>query len=206
MILAIDTSTGACSVALFGADGALLSEAHEVIGRGHAEKLVPMIEGVLDKHVPSQILVGVGPGSFTGIRVGIAAAQGMAIGWNVPVYGMSSLALIAASACDLEHGDGKVAAVMNGGHGELFIQTFASPSLKPIGEHQSLAPAVAARTIDAPLILGPAAETLVEERRTGQASICHPRAANALLLPPALRSLPTRPLYGRAPDAKPKAA
>lgn len=206
MILAIDTSTGACSVALFGADGALLSEAHEIIGRGHAEKLVPMVEQVLGGHVPARVLVGVGPGSFTGIRVGIAAAQGMAIGWNVPVAGMSSLALIAASACDLEHGDGLVAAVMNGGHGELFVQTFASPSLDPIGDHESLSPTDAARRIEAPLILGPAAETLVEARRTGQASICHPRAANALLLPEGLRTLAVRPLYGRAPDAKPKAA
>lgn len=206
MILAIDTSTGACSVALFGADGALISERHAIIGRGHAEKLVPMIHDALDHHVPSQILVGVGPGSFTGIRVGIAAAQGMAIGWGVPVHGMSSLALIAASASELEHGNGKVAAVMNGGHGELYVQSFAAPSLKPIGDHLSLDPASAARAIDAPLVLGPAAETLVEERRTGQAHVCHPRAAYALLLPGAQRRLAMRPLYGRTPDAKPQAA
>lgn len=206
MILAIDTSTSACSVALFGADGEVIAERHEILGRGHAEKLVPMIEEVLDHHVPSQILVGIGPGSFTGIRVGIAAAQGMAIGWGVPAHGLSSLALIAASACDSEHHGGKVAAVMNGGHGELFVQTFTSPTIKPLGDHVSLAPPAAAKAIDAPLVLGPAAETLVEERRAGQGIVCHPRAAHALLLPHALRTLPLRPLYGRAPDAKPKAA
>ena len=206
MILGIDTSTGACSVALFGAGGELLAERHEVIGRGHAEQLVPMVEEVLEGHIPSQILVGIGPGSFTGIRVGIAAAQGMAIGWGVPVHGLSSLALIAANATALQYEGGQVAAAMIGGHGELFVQSFTMPKLSPIGDHQSLAPPAAARVVDAPLVLGPAAETLVEERRAGQAEVCHPRAAHALLLPHALRTLPLRPLYGRAPDAKPKAA
>ena len=206
MILAIDTSTGACSVALFGADGKLLAQRHEVIGRGHAERLVPMIEDVLDHHVPSQILVGVGPGSFTGIRVGIAAAQGMAIGWGVPVHGLSSLGLIAAGARALGKTEGQVAAAMIGGHGELFVQQFSLPRLGALGDHQSLAPPAAARVIDAPLVLGPAAETLVEQRRAGQAEVCHPRAAHALDLPHALRTLPLRPIYGRAPDAKPKAA
>ncbi|WP_265571289.1 tRNA (adenosine(37)-N6)-threonylcarbamoyltransferase complex dimerization subunit type 1 TsaB [Sphingomicrobium nitratireducens] len=202
MILAIDTSTGACSVALFGAEGALVGEAHELIGRGHAEKLVPMIEAVIGNHIPSEILVGVGPGSFTGIRVGIAAAQGMAIGWGVPIRGLSSLALIAAAA---EEGE-TVAAAMVGGHGELFVQEFTRPKLHEIGQHESLSPPLAARCVKAPLVLGPAAERLVEERRTGHAIVCHPRAAHALRLPHALRTLEPKPLYGRPPDAKPKAA
>lgn len=206
MILAIDTSTGACSVALFGADGALIGERHEIIGRGHAEELVPMVDEVLDHHVPSQILVGVGPGSFTGIRVGIAAAQGMSIGWGIPAHGISSLALIAAASLDDEAPAATVAAAMNGGHGELFVQSFAMPKLTPLAEHQSLTPQAAAHAVDAPLVLGPSAETLVEERRSGQAIVAHPRAAHALRLPKALRSMALRPLYGRAPDAKPKAA
>lgn len=204
MILAIDTSTSACSVALLGGDGEIVGERHEIIGRGHAEKLVPMVHDVLDHHLPSQILVGVGPGSFTGIRVGIAAAQGMAIGWDVPLHGMSSLALIAAGA--IEDCDGKVAAVMKGGHAELFVQQFTCPELAAIGDHDSLSPPAAARAVDAPLVLGPAAETLVEERRAGEARVCHPRAAPALRRPEPLRSLGPRPIYGRAPDAKPKAA
>lgn len=204
MILAIDTSTGACSVALFGADGDVLGERHNIIGRGHAEQLVPMVRDILGGHVPALILVGVGPGSFTGIRVGIAAAQGMGIGWGVPVRGMSSLALIAAAASEEEVGT--VAAVMNGGHGELYVQSFALPALDPIDEYTSLTPASAARRVDASLVLGPAAETLVEARRAGEARVGHPHAAHALRLPGALRDLPLRPLYGRAPDAKPKAA
>src|SRR4030095_12140583 len=88
---------------------------------GHADGLVPMIEEMLDGHVPSKILVGWEGGSFTGLRVGIAAAHGMAIGWSIPLSGMNSLALLAASA---PPGEGKIAAAMTGGHGELFVQTF----------------------------------------------------------------------------------
>lgn len=202
MILAIDTSTAACSVALFGAGGELVGHAHEVLGRGHAEQLVPMIHRCIGDHVPAQILVGVGPGSFTGIRVGIAAAQGLAIGWKIPVHGLSSLALIAAEAV----GATKVAAAMQGGHGELFVQQFSCPPLTPDGDHQSLAPFAAARVIDAPCVMGPAAQNLIDARGSGEAMENYPDAANALHLPEALRSLPVKPLYGRAPDAKPKAA
>ncbi|MEO5971939.1 MAG: tRNA (adenosine(37)-N6)-threonylcarbamoyltransferase complex dimerization subunit type 1 TsaB, partial [Sphingomicrobium sp.] len=116
MILAFDTSTAACTAALFDADGACLARADEMIGRGHAERLVPMIEAMLDGRRATEVLVGVGPGSFTGIRVGIAAAQGLAIGWDAQIAGLSSLALLAAGAA----GDGPVAAAIDGGHGELF--------------------------------------------------------------------------------------
>jgi len=89
VILAIDTSTAACSAALFDADGACIACRDELIGRGHSERLVPMLDELLEGRRADRILVGVGPGSFTGIRVGIAAAQGMAIGWGCEVRGMS---------------------------------------------------------------------------------------------------------------------
>ena len=114
MILSLDTSTAACTAALLERDGTIVASRDEMIGRGHAERVVPMIEEMLDGHVPSKILVGVGPGSFTGLRVGIAAAHGLAIGWSVPLAGMNSLALLAASA---PAGEGKVAAAVAGGHG-----------------------------------------------------------------------------------------
>ncbi|HEV8407854.1 MAG TPA: tRNA (adenosine(37)-N6)-threonylcarbamoyltransferase complex dimerization subunit type 1 TsaB, partial [Sphingomicrobium sp.] len=72
MILAFDTSSAACTAALFEAD-ACIAHSDELIGRGHAERLVPMIAELLDGRRVDQILVGVGPGSFTGIRVAIAA-------------------------------------------------------------------------------------------------------------------------------------
>ena len=84
MILALDTSTAACTAALLERDGTIVASRDELIGRGHAERLVPMIEKCSTAMSRRKSLVGVGPGSFTGLRVGIAAAHGMAIGWSVP--------------------------------------------------------------------------------------------------------------------------
>ena len=200
MILALDTSTTACTAALLERDGTIVASRDEVIGRGHAERLVPMIEEMLGGHVPSKILVGVGPGSFTGLRVGIAAAHGMAIGWSVPLSGMNSLALLAASA---PPGEGKVAAAMAGGHGELFIQTFDRRKLTATGPILNLTPEAAARKVDAPLVVGSGAEALVEARHDGEAMPLLPTASRALALPELLRTQECKPIYARAPDAKP---
>jgi len=202
MILAIDCSTAACTAALFGADGNLLAERHEEIGRGHAERLVPLTAELLGAHIPSEILVGVGPGSFTGLRVAIAAAHGMAIGWSIPLCGLDSLALLAAGA-PLE---GSVAVAMLGGHGEWFVAEYVRPSLHLVRPLANLAPAAAARAIAAPLVVGSAAEALVALRGTGQAIPALPRAAHALRLPLALRTLDPRPVYSRSPDARPRQA
>ena len=202
MILAFDTSTPACTVALFAADGHLFASRDEVIGRGHAERLVPLIGEMLAGHMPSQLLVGVGPGSFTGLRIAIAAAQGLGIGWDVPVHGMSSLALLAVGA----PGDGPVAAALAGGHGELFVQQFRHGHFKPISDMLNLPATAEAEVIDAPLVVGTGAEALVAARGHGEVLALLPSAANALKLPLKLRSLEPRPLYARAPDAQPREA
>lgn len=199
MILALDTSTSACTAALFAADCSLFAARDEIIGRGHAERLVPLVAEMLGGHLPSQVLVGVGPGSFTGLRIAIAAAQGFAIGWDVPLFGMSSLALLAATA----PGDGPVAAALAGGHGELFVQQFRRAPLKPAGEVMNLPPAEAAKAVDAPLVVGSGAEALVAARGHGEALPIYPSAARALLLPPRLRHLDPKPLYARPADARP---
>ena len=202
MILAIDTSTAACSAALFDSDGTCIARKDELIGRGHSERLVPMLDEMLGGRRADQILVGVGPGSFTGIRVGIAAAQGLAIAWNCQLHGMSSLALLAAGA----HGDHPVAAAVDGGHGELFVQQFEGRSTEPIGDLLNLPPADAAAAVDAELVVGPAAQKLVDARGRGEAQERWPSASDALRLPGGLRSLPPKPVYARAPDAKAKVA
>jgi tRNA threonylcarbamoyl adenosine modification protein YeaZ len=202
MILAIDTSTAACTAALFDTSGTCLASRDEVIGRGHSERLVPMLDELLEGRRAERILVGVGPGSFTGIRVGIAAAQGLAIAWDCELSGMSSLALLAAGA----NGDGPVAAAVDGGHGELFVQQFDGRSLEPANDLSNLPPADAAARIDAPLVLGPGAAKLVEARGLGDARPAWPSARNSLRLPEELRSLPPRPVYARAPDARRNAA
>lgn len=202
MILAIDTSTAACSAALFDSAGECVAQRDEMIGRGHSERLVPMLDELLGGKRADSILVGVGPGSFTGIRVGLAAAQGLSIAWGCELNGVSSLALLAAGA----QSDGGIAAAVNGGHGELFVQQFAAGTLEPTSELFNLPPVEAARKIDADLVVGPGAQSLVEERGTGRAVEGWPSARNALRLPEQLRSLPARPIYARDPDARAKAA
>lgn len=202
MILAFDTSSAACTAALFDGSGACIARRDEQIGRGHSERLVPMIAELLNGRKPSCILVGVGPGSFTGIRVGIAAAQGLAIGWGVELAGMNSLALLAAGAAS----EGQVACAVTGGHGELFVQQFDATTAQPLSELANLAPQRAAAAISAALVIGSGARQLVEARGWGQARAAWPSAADALRLPELLRTLPAKPVYARAPDAQTKAA
>lgn len=198
MILVIDTATAACSVALVDGD-ALIEERHELVGRGHAERLVPMVEALLAGRRPEAILVDCGPGSFTGVRVGLAAAHGLAIGWGVPLTGYSSMAAVAA-AC---WAGGEIAVALEGGHGQLFVQTFGEEVMRPLDTLRSLPPAQAAAAVGAHRVAGSGASALVAARGAGEAIDALPRAADARLLPPALRSLPPRPIYGRAPDARP---
>lgn len=197
MILVIDTATAACSVALLDGD-VLIDERHEIIGRGHAERLLPLVGELLGGRRPSGIWVDCGPGSFTGVRVGVAAAQGLAIGWQVPLAGYSSMAIIAAPA-----DEGEVAVALHGGHGQLFVQSFRHGPLDPTDELRSLPPAEAAAAIGADLVRGSGAGALVNARGHGRAADALPRAAHAILLPEPLRRLRPRPIYGRAPDARP---
>lgn len=201
MILALDTSTAACTAALLEPDGTVHARRDDRIGRGHAEHLAPMIADMLDGHVPREVLVGVGPGSFTGLRIGIAAAHGLAIGWDVPVRGFNSLALMAVEA----NGDDPVAVAVTGGHGELFVQEFARRPFAARGPVMNLPPAEAAAAIEARFVVGSGAEALVAARGHGEARPLFPSASNAMKLPPLLRSLDCKPIYARAPDAKPKA-
>lgn len=200
MILAFDTSSAACTAALFDEDGACVARKDELIGRGHSERLVPMLAELLDGRRATRILVGVGPGSFTGIRVAIAAAHGLAIGWDAELMGMNSLALLAAGA------EGEVVACVTGGHGELFVQQFDS-ALEPASELLNLPPAAAAAATRAHLVIGSGSRQLVDARGWGEARDAWPSAANALKLPRNLRSVLVKPVYARAPDARvPEAA
>jgi hypothetical protein len=99
---------------------------------------------------------------------------------------------------------GAEAVALHGGHGQLFVQSFAGDPLRPLDALQSLLPEDAA-AIGARRVAGSGAEALVSARGYGEAVDALPRAADAGLLPEALRSLPARPIYGRAPDAKPMA-
>ncbi|WP_246027342.1 tRNA (adenosine(37)-N6)-threonylcarbamoyltransferase complex dimerization subunit type 1 TsaB [Novosphingobium umbonatum] len=195
--LAIDATTQACSVALFE-QGALVAGDYRLLGRGHAEALVPMIAGLPDQGRADGIVAGLGPGSFTGVRIGLAAARALGVAWGVPVLGYPTLSLIAAMAQARQAGEVLIATT--GGHGEWFTQSFdamgaASSAL------QSLPPAQAAE-LAPEHVAGNEAEALVAKRGFGSATPLWPDAHEVLHLPQACYTQDLSPLYGRAPDAR----
>lgn len=200
--LVIDCATEACSVALFDGDALIAGECR-VLGRGHAEALVPMIAALPGKGRADRIAVALGPGSFTGVRVGLAAARALALAWQCALIGYPTLALVAAMA-GAEVGAKPCTVAMTGGHGEWFVQSFGADGL-PIGELASLPPAAAAAAASE-FVAGSQAEALVAQRGSGTALPLWPDARSFALLPPVLLGPADHPLYGRAPDARLPAA
>jgi tRNA threonylcarbamoyladenosine biosynthesis protein TsaB len=199
--LVIETATAACSVALIER-GALIAESHDIVGRGHAEQLIPMIAALPGQGRASRILVDCGPGSFTGVRVGLAAARGLAIGWGAEVFGYSSLTLIAAAGFAADPSRAALAVILEGGHGEVFMQSFSTPPFSPDGGFRSLAPGEALAALGTTRAIGSGIRHLAVLAPGHDLAEALPRAADVLLLPPELAALSPRPIYGRAPDAK----
>ena len=201
--LVIDSATEACSVALFE-DGALLAGELRMLGRGHAEQLVPMIAALPDCGKAERIAVDVGPGSFTGIRVGLAAAKALALVWNAELVGYGALALVAAMA-RAEAGDVPIDVAMTGGHSEWFVQRFGKKCIV-LGPVAALSPADAAALGPASVIAGSQAEALAALRSNARALPLWPDARAFALLDAAALQLAPRPTYGRSPDARLPAA
>lgn len=200
--LIIESASEACSVALF--EGLrLVDHRHDIIGRGHAERLVPLIAELAGGGRADTIFVGCGPGSFAGVRIGVAAARALALGWQVPVQGFSTLALVAAAAADDIAGAGGALVVMEGGHGQWFVQPFAA-DLSPRAAVQSLLPGAAVE-LDDVLIVGNRAEAFVAQRGHGTGLPMLPDARAFARLPAGAIIADPSPIYGRAPDAKPMA-
>ena len=208
--LAIDCATPALSLALFDGDECI-SARHDVIGRGHAEALVPAIAALPGQGRADAILVNVGPGSFTGVRVGLAAARALGYAWRAPVHGYGCLDVVAAMARELYAPVGSFAVVMVGGHGELFWQIFASDDdgiLSSEAELCSTPIDLLASMLNDVAIFGSGGDAVLKAREQAglsdiNATFLLPDARYCQLLPSLARNRPPRPVYGRGADAKP---
>jgi tRNA threonylcarbamoyl adenosine modification protein YeaZ len=205
--LAIETASEACSVALY--EGAcIVARDHRVLGRGHAEQLVPMIASLPDKGSAHRIVVSLGPGSFTGVRIGIATARALGFARDAEVHGYPTLALVSAIAAH-QSGSEAVTVCMNGGHGEWFIQNFASGL--PQDEVRSLAPEASRLACLHNCIAGNRASELCalfdgEAQAQKHAFNLLPDAGMTHLLSSTTFTADLAPIYGRAPDATPQKA
>ncbi|UVC08773.1 tRNA (adenosine(37)-N6)-threonylcarbamoyltransferase complex dimerization subunit type 1 TsaB [Rhizobium sp. TH2] len=130
MILVIDTSGPVCAAGIYDAgSNALIASISEALGKGHAERLIPMIDEVLTQagmtlQQMTRIAVTVGPGSFTGIRVGVAAARGFALSLGIPAVGVTTLEVVAEQVLEIGPPMPVVAAI-DARRDEIFAQVFA---------------------------------------------------------------------------------
>lgn len=212
-LLAIDTVLEACSVGV--ADGAKVFTRSEDAGRSHAERLMGMIEQAMAEAGLAfadldRIAVTVGPGSFTGVRIGIAAARGLALVDGIETVGVSTLAVHAEEAREVAAGR-PVLAVMAAGRGELYGALYAEDGSALAPARAASAQIFAAMVGPDTVIAGSGADLVVAalpmdvrpviaHRRSSPsvAALC----ALAVTAPPP--DGPPRPLYLRPPDAKPQ--
>jgi tRNA threonylcarbamoyladenosine biosynthesis protein TsaB len=220
-VLAIDTALGACAAAVLDTDrGGVIAAESLRMTRGHAEALMPLIARVLANANLSaiemdRIAVTVGPGSFTGLRVGISAARGMALAISKPAVGLTTLAAFAAPYINADDTSPLIAAI-DARNNNVFIQLFGSGGRSQVSPRlATLSDAIRVATNGPARVVGSAADKIVAAWPVDEAlpSVVEAQSAPDIewvarlgVTAPADGSALPKPLYLRAPDAQPQDA
>jgi tRNA threonylcarbamoyl adenosine modification protein YeaZ/ribosomal-protein-alanine acetyltransferase len=212
-ILSLDTAMAACSAAVVDTDHAVpLAQAYEAMERGHAEALPPMVAEVmrsagLDFSQIGRIAVTTGPGTFTGVRIGLSFARGLGLARGIPVIGIDSLTAIAAN----ETAAAPLLVVSDARNNEVYAAIF-DENRKSVAGPKITTPAMAAEKLAANArVIGTAARAAVAG--SGRSDLIMSTAGDlpvaaqfARLAAGAVASGMPTPLYLRAPDARPQQA
>jgi tRNA threonylcarbamoyl adenosine modification protein YeaZ len=226
-VLAFDACLGAVSAAVRrrGPEGELLREAYELRAAGHAERLMPMIAEVmegagLDFSALDRIAVTLGPGGFTGVRIGIAAARGLALATGKPVVAATSLAVMAhrAEALLAEAGEPlgarRLMVAADARRGALYVQGFTAGTVET-AEARLLTPPEAVRSLgsEGAVVVGSGAAAVAAAAEEAGVVVearfpdLQPHARSLAALSGRLAPVsPVRPLYLRPPDVRPQEA
>ncbi|SOD99173.1 tRNA (adenosine(37)-N6)-threonylcarbamoyltransferase complex dimerization subunit type 1 TsaB [Caenispirillum bisanense] len=211
LILALDTAMAACAVCVWR-DGTVLAARRDAMSRGQAEALVPMVQAVMAEAGVAwgdldRIAVTVGPGSFTGLRVGLSTARALGLAAGKPVVGVTTTEVLAAAVPPEVRAGRRVLAAVDSKRADLFLQWFDA-DLAPLGPPQSAEPeAVRADLAAAPAVVtGDAADLLAPlpagaEAVAAGAQTPEPAVLAALAADRPLPAAPPQPLYIRPPDA-----
>jgi tRNA threonylcarbamoyladenosine biosynthesis protein TsaB len=217
LILAIDTALDACAAAVLDTDASkIIAQESQAMKRGHAEALMPLIARVMKASGIAftsldRVAVTTGPGSFTGLRVGLSAARGIALAADKPVVGLTTLTAYAAPFVG-EHSAHPIISAIDARHDHVYFQVVSGdggslikPKVAPIEE------ALEASRFGAPHLVGNAARILADRWPSDAPTPVRvdvqpaPDITWVAWLGAAVNpeTAPARPYYLRAPDAKP---
>ena len=217
LILAIDTALDACAAGVLDTEaGKLIALESQAMKRGHAEALMPLIARVIEQSgiafaALDRIAVTTGPGSFTGLRVGLSAARGIALAANKPVVGLTTLTAYAAPLVS-QNGEHPVISAIDARHDHVCLQAVSGNGSSLIRPRvASIEEALGAARFGAPHLVGNAAKMLADR---WPAHAPPPFTVDAQPAPDIAwvgwlgaavspNTAPARPFYLRAPDAKP---